>query len=549
MKNIKKLLNLAAITIIALASESCGILGVDSDEVKLLPVKIGKEFQYINAEGKIIINPQFANATIFRNGLALVQTSGDKPLWGYINEEGKFAIIAKYLSATVFNEEMAWVVSENTAPSCIDTKGEVKFTLTNAEEVKNFSGGLAGFKEVNDEKWGFIDKEGKIKINAQFSDIGSFVNGLCPVSNNFGKWGYINQEGKLIVNYQFDFAESFLNGSAVVKSGDKAGLINEDGKFIINPQFSEMQTDGDLFLINQDGKYGWTDKEGKIVINPQFSRAFPFNNEKLAAVQSGENFGFINKEGKIIINPQFNMALPFNGKLALVVSSNKIGFIDHEGKYVINPQFDDVSSDLVNYLQNGATTYNSVKTDFFNIDAIIARVNIAAPEGLSFNSSMTEVLTKFKKSQEDFGKYDEYNTMISSEKITNDAILYFYISGNPWVIDEYNDNYSFNANIKPNAFQYVINLTGKGINKEDAVKSAIESSLKGYSKDLDISNENEVVYKNAKQSVRILTEGGNVFIIISSLAAIPNNIQERSMNYEMDSIMVDTAVDTEVCSQ
>lgn len=510
-----------AIFFVSMFLTGCSGSSKKIDEVNLMPVKMGKEFQYVDSEGVIIINPQFSEASLFRNGLALVQTSGDNPQWGFINEEGKYVIIANYKSATVFSEDLAWVVTENAAPSCINTKGELKFTLTNAEEVKIFSNGMAAFKEINEtgeEKWGFVDKEGKVKINAQFSDVGSFLDGKCPVSNIDGKWGYVDKEGKLVINYQFDHAESFFNNTAVVKSSGKAGLIDASGKFLINPQFSEMQNDGDLFLIKQDGKFGWTDKEGKIIINPQFTEAFPFTNGKLAAVQSGKSYGFIDKEGKILINPQFDMALPFNGKLALVVSSNKIGFIDSEGKYVINPQFDDVSRDLVEYFQTGGSSFSSVQTDFFNVGAITARIKADAPEGLSLNSTMSDVMSKFKKSQVEFSKYSQEHQMISSEKISNDATLNFYVLGSPWISNGYYD-YTFYPGQKPTAFAYMISLSGKGYNKEDAVKTAIEASLSGYTKDTDRSNEVETFYKNAKQSVKILIENRSVIVVISSLDA------------------------------
>ena len=533
MKNLKQSLKKAFLSIaVAVTISSCGGGDKSIDAIKLIPVKMGEVFQYVDNEGKIIINPQFSEASIFRNGLALIKTSGESPKWGFISDDGKIAINANYLRATVFSDDLAWVVSENAAPSCINTKGELKFTLQNAEEVNIFSDGLAGFKEVNEKgeaKWGFVDKEGKVKINAQFSNVGSFVNKKCPVSNPEGKWGFIDKEGKIMINYQFDEAESFFNGFAVVKSGGKAGLIDESGKYKINPQFSDMQSDGDLFLINQDGKFGWTDNDGKIIINPQFSKAFPFTNGNLAAVQTGKSYGFVDKEGKIVINPQFDMALPFNGKLALVVSASKIGFIDFEGKYVINPQFDGVSADLVEYFQTGGSSYNSITTDFFNVGAIVSRLKIESPEGLSFNSTVSEVLTKFNKSQDDFSKYSKEHIMILEEKITNDATLSFYILGSPWVSSGYYD-FAFNDGLKPTGFVYMINLAGKGFDKEDAVKTAIEASLTGYTKDAAVSNEKETVYKNAKQSVKVFTKNGNVVIVISSLVAENNDSSENTTN-------------------
>ena len=371
----KKAQLIIAIFIIALLA-SCGGGDKEISVVKLIPVKSGKDFQYIDKEGKIIINPQFGEATVFRNNLALVKTSGDEPKWGYISEDGKYVITAKYKNATVFSEDMAWVVSENSVPTAINAKGEIKITLQDAQTVKIFKDGLAAYS-VSDSsgiKWGFVDKDGKIIINLQFSATGNFNDKKCAVENKDGKWGYIDKEGKILINYQFDLAKEFVNGKAVVVSGGKSGLIDENGKYLINPQFSKMVIDKDMFLIEQDGKWGWCDKDGKITINPQFSAAFPFLDNDLAAVQSGKSYGYIDKDGKIVITPQFDIALPFNGKLAMVSSSSKAGFIDKEGKYVINPQFDDVSDDFVTYMLYGSSNFESVETDFAKIptDGLVA---------------------------------------------------------------------------------------------------------------------------------------------------------------------------------
>lgn len=333
-------------------------------EVKLLPVKTGGEFQYVDRKGSIVINPQFSEASVFRDGLALVKTSGDNPKYGYITEDGKYEIMANYEEATVFNEGLAWVVREESAPSAIDTKEEIKFTLHNAKRVRNFSDGLAAFLEINEgeRRWGFVNKKGEVVINPQFYNVGKFVDGKCPVSNSDRKWGYIDKEGKLIMNYQFDGAKPFSKSIAIVKFENDFGLIDKEGKYIVNPQFSEIDKDGDTYLVRKGDKYGWVDKTGDIKINPQFDRAFPFHSSDLAPVKSGGKYGYIDREGKIIINPQFDMALPFNGDMAMVGSSGKIGFVDKEGKYVVNPQFDSTSEDLTSYMIRGNTDYDSVES-------------------------------------------------------------------------------------------------------------------------------------------------------------------------------------------
>jgi hypothetical protein len=74
---------------------------------------------------------------------------------------------------------------------------------------------------------------------------------------------------------------------------------------------------GGLFVVSQNGKYGYIDKTGKIVINPQFDCAENFS-EGLAVVCIGRERGFIATSGKRINNDQFDSAHSFSEGLAAV---------------------------------------------------------------------------------------------------------------------------------------------------------------------------------------------------------------------------------------
>jgi hypothetical protein len=517
----KSALQLVATLAITSILSSCGGGGDSISEVKLFPVQSGNDFQYIDRQGKIIINPQFKQATVFRDGLALVQKSGNEPKWGFITEDGKYAINAQYKEATVFSDGLAWVVAENAAPTAIDKKGAVKFTLKDAEQVRVFKDGLAAFNVITEEgesKWGFVDKTGKVVIAPQFLSVSNFSDGKCGVSNSDGKWGFIDKEGKISINHQFDGADDFKNGKCIVKSSDKEGVIGKDGKYIVNPQFSNMYVDGDLFMVQEDEKWGWCDKEGKLVINPQFEQTFPFNDNSITAVKSGKNWGYIDKDGKISINPQFDAAFPFIGKLALVKSNKKVGFIDKEGKYVINPQFDEASIDLLMYTVYGSSAYEGVETDFFNITAIVNRVNINTPEGLSFSSKLSDVVTKLEITENEFKKYSDEHRLISNEKITNDASVSFYVIATAFkdIPDGWYTRKVFNSESVVEGYGYAIDLSGKGYGKEKDVKDAIEKSFSGYKKDEAQSTENMSVFKNAKQTIKSFIENSEIIIVITS---------------------------------
>ena len=507
--------------IVAVSFNSCDLVKT-SNEIKLIPVKAGKVFEYIDQEGKIIINPQFNEATVFRSSIALVKSSGTEPKWGFISEEGKYIITPTYKRATTFNENIAWVVSENGPPTAINSKGEIKFTLPIAQTVRSFHDGFGAYSLLQDgkQKWGFVGIDGKVKINPQFSSAGDFHEGKCAVKNEDGKWGYIDQEGKITINYQFDEASNYKNSAAPVTVGGKSGVIDEKGKYLINPQFSLIVIDGNMCLFKQDGKYGWCDMSGKFIINPQFDDAYPFWGNTLAPVKSGSNYGYVDSKGKIIINPQFDEAMPFIGKAALVSTGKKIGFIDKEGKYVVNPQFDDITQDIYYYL-SGGSQYGSVETDYFNVSAITDRITRDVTEisvnGLDFETSISTILTKYNKTENDISKYSSEHKMIANEKVSNDASLDFYVIGKPWNsnLDLWSGNsYSFLSNYKPTSYAYSIHLLGNGVGKEQDVMKALENAFSHFKKDEQKSNKDAISLNGSKFKIIIANVKSEGIVVI-----------------------------------
>jgi hypothetical protein len=151
----------------------------------LVGMQIGGRQGYFDKTGKVAINPQFAWASAFSEGLASVKVGdGNTGKWGFIDKTGRVIIDPQFEWALGFSEGLAMVRI----------------------------GGRAGF----------IDKTGKVVINPQFDVASGFSQGLAAVrigDDTGGKYGYIDKMGHMIITPTFDYGDNFSEGLARVRVG------------------------------------------------------------------------------------------------------------------------------------------------------------------------------------------------------------------------------------------------------------------------------------------------------------------------------------------
>lgn len=316
---------------------------------------------------------------------------------GYINAEGQVVIHPQYYDCHNFSEGLAKVWSMNWEKcGFIDTLGSVVLPIEYTG-LGDFHEGLATV--IVDDSLVFVDKDGKIAIAARFDsalnpsgEFSRFSSGLAPVKVG-DKWGFINYHGQFVIEPQFDGAGNFREGFAIVSIGDNDGIIDRSGHFIVNPIYPRnprrtLWFGGGFATVKEGDSWGAVDTTGHLSIPPQFSNQFFFQ-EGLACVSirgchEDENgrlalnplipvdsakrlrglmelmtdvrtllsnplsdpcvmtfYGFINIKGELVIPCQFRDAKGFSEGLAAVLVGDKWGYIDRSGKMAIRPQFDD----------------------------------------------------------------------------------------------------------------------------------------------------------------------------------------------------------------
>ena len=322
--------------------------------------------------------------------------------YGFIDKTGKQVIDLKKLrnqnySATSFSDNRAVLTQHSGLTQyIIDETGRIRSPGFAA--VKDFAEGLAGFSPLGQPKetnliasvwrsntitpWGFIDKEGTVKIEPIYIDAQSFSQGVAAVmSESTCCWGYIDAQGNQAIPSTFSAAEPFSEERAVVKVGDKWGVIDLKGNFIVKAEQTNQISsyhDGLAAIVDKEAseanKVDYIDRDGKLQLSvltekeesksgmkldrnnnfvvplkkgcggprvtlPQTNHDFA---EGLAVMKKDQKYGYIDKTGKMAIAPQFDYAWGFRDGRARVfanISGGKFSFIDKSGKLIAPYKF------------------------------------------------------------------------------------------------------------------------------------------------------------------------------------------------------------------
>lgn len=111
-------------------------------------------------------------------------------------------------------------------------------------------------------EWGFIDKNGAVKIPFEYEDALPFSEGLAAVEKD-GEWGYIDSQGLQKIPFVYDNAIMFSEGLAAVEKDWKWGYVDKNGEIKIQLQYDDAESffkggawvekDGERFYINREG--------------------------------------------------------------------------------------------------------------------------------------------------------------------------------------------------------------------------------------------------------------------------------------------------------
>jgi len=221
--------------------------------------------------------------------------------------------------------------------------------IVTADFIESFSEGVAAFSLEN--KWGFIDTEGKVIIEPKyFSGLNNpfCKNGLILLKDPAKKaYGFFDKKGNLAIDFKYGSTTPFydtLSTSYSAENHPHWRLINKKGDIVVN-EFRNRHSYTTYFVegragFSADFKYGYVDGKGIPVIENKYDEIRDFS-EGLAAVKFNGKWGFIDKEGKVVIDFKFsNEPLAFSNNRTFVLGQNFLfALIDNTGKILVDPKY------------------------------------------------------------------------------------------------------------------------------------------------------------------------------------------------------------------
>lgn len=297
-----------------------------------------------------------------------VQTAGTKGIH-FVNKTGKTMLTTSYDGASDFGYGgLSAVYQQGVTVGYIDRKGKLTIQASHYR-LSGFSEGLAPFKDLIKNqngglqvKYGYLNRAGKVVIPAAYDAGFDFSDGLAKVVKD-GKTYYIDHDGRIAVGtianstHTVTFSEGLAAVSVLTKVGgksvEKTGFIDTQGKFVIPPKFDTvgMFSEG-LATAVVGKKTGYIDRTGKWVIEQKYENGFAHDfHEGLAnvMVRTGEGSyrtDLVDKIGKTLALPITRDKSDVSEGIFAYRDGDqtdwRLGLMNIKGEIVAMPQFSSV---------------------------------------------------------------------------------------------------------------------------------------------------------------------------------------------------------------
>lgn len=233
--------------------------------------------------------------------------------YGYIDQNGKIIIQPVYAEANDFHDGKALVQLVNGAFVLIDQTGKIVGTFK-YPKVSSYSEHLLVFKNKDSEYLGYLDEKGVVVVKPQFGEAWEFKNGLAVVNPSLEfepTFGVINSKGQYVIEPKYNQIRQFANGYLAVgkpldpenpENGSIFAIADKTGKFLTDFLYYDLTE-------YQDGVISVTDETSTFFLDE--------NGKKVSTLPTVKGFGSLTVRGNLVQGniDAFDILLDRRGKV------------------------------------------------------------------------------------------------------------------------------------------------------------------------------------------------------------------------------------------
>ncbi|WP_018937042.1 WG repeat-containing protein [Thioalkalivibrio sp. ALJ24] len=267
-----------------------------AEHPELYPAEQDGEWGLIDRDGEWVVSPRFEQLESFSEGRGIA-FDGEK--FGIIDAAGEWVAEPEFRSAgrvtaletftyresplTPFREgytTYCWNPRPNVDAGChlVDRDGQARLEDQDHAELGRVSEGLVAYQPDDGLRspWGFLDTDGEVVIEAQFHEVGPFVDGLAPAAADRNEWGFIDTDGEWVIEPEFRETTPFSDGLAAVEIGSwHWAYIDREGEIVLDEGYRDASPfDQGIALVTDDDTRAerFIDTDGRTALSAVLER-------------------------------------------------------------------------------------------------------------------------------------------------------------------------------------------------------------------------------------------------------------------------------------
>ena len=264
--------------------------------------------------------------------------------WGYINQQGQIVIEPQWAYAEPFDGNTAVVSlnalrSETPDDGLIDRDGHYIIEPGQGYEIINHDiGNDDSYLIEKDDLYGFYDKKSGFYQPPCYESIwDSYGEELIIAESPDAGYGFIRRDtGEVVFPFQFGlFEEVGCAGGYVLAAYDRGGKEEYDWEW--GPDYHLFDLSGHEIIFPENIRPAGHVHNGILRV----SRELDEEGRKKHTSGWGTVYGLARADGTIIVEPQYDY-LEFAGeKLISINLDNKLGLMDYDGKVILPPTYEE----------------------------------------------------------------------------------------------------------------------------------------------------------------------------------------------------------------